>query len=70
MHENYQPKHSSKYATKQFASKSLEEPIRRYQRLPVFINQQLSGGTKLISEKVPMQYESRKEVDARVVAVL
>jgi len=70
MRENYQQKHSSKYATRQFVSKSQEEPTRRYQRLRVFMYQQLPGGTRCISEKAPMQYGSRKEVDAWVVVVL
>ena len=70
MHESFQPKHSSKYATNQFVSERQEEPTKRYQRLLVFTKQQLPSGTKLIKEKALTQFESRKEVDAWVVAEL
>lgn len=37
---------------------------KTYQRLRMFINQQLPSGTILINEKSSMLFESRKEVDA------
>ncbi|MDR4497638.1 MAG: transposase [Candidatus Scalindua sp.] len=72
MHENYQQKHCSKYATRQFVSKSQEAPTKRYLRLLVSMYQQLPGGTKRISKKALIKFLKRliREATRKIFLIL